>query len=152
MKLQTKFQDEDFEKGEVVEANIFYGGDGRFKLVACALKGGQHDFYYRSLKELNEEWEDYEKPKEYYWIDYDGKIKCFEDLYEWQDKMKQIGNYFETEEEAERAVEKLKAWKRLKDAGFKINSYGDDSIEYEIKHRYDNCIYDLELLLFGGEE
>ena len=31
--------------------------------------------------------------------------------------MDKIGNLFDTKEEAEKAVEKLKAWKRLKDAG-----------------------------------
>lgn len=30
---------------------------------------------------------------------------------------KSIGNYFETKEEAEKAIEKLKAWKRLRDKG-----------------------------------
>ena len=74
---------------------------------------------YDSLAELNDEWEDApEKPKEYWYInefgtptkaDFVGR----ETLY---DKCrKNFGNYFETEEEAEKAVEKLKAWKRLKD-------------------------------------
>lgn len=77
-----------------------------------------------SLAELNEEWEDVpEEPKEYWYIDpmvcgvYCTKIKKDEDLYDFN---KQIGNYFETEEEAEKAVEKLEALKRLKDKGFKF--------------------------------
>ena len=65
---------------------------------------------YNSLAELNEEWEDYEEPKEYWFIDFNGEIKEFEALgFEWQGWMKEIGNYFETKEEAEKAVEKLKA-------------------------------------------
>lgn len=36
------------------------------------------------------------------------------------DSYRIIGNYFQTKEEAEEAVEKLKAFKRLKDAGFKF--------------------------------
>ena len=125
---------------------------------------------YHSLAELNEEWEDYEEPKEYYWVDYDGKVKTFLDLYEWQDKMKEIGNYFETKEEAEKAVEKLKAWKRLKDKGFDIegwnNHIGDNYYKTgqivinlnNVKNRdwdeYDNIgeIKNELDLLFGGED
>ena len=75
---------------------------------------------YSSLAELNEEWEDYEESTGYWYIDFDGDVlSCVEDFDEETDeKRKSIGNYFETKEEAERAVEKLKAWKRLKDKGF----------------------------------
>ena len=123
MKLQTKFQNKDFEKGEVVEADIFCDGDDKFKLVACTLKGRQHSFYYRSLKKLNEEWEDVpEGPKEYHWLRSGlGDICETKDTGTENDKFrKSIGNYFETREEAEKAVEKLKAWKRLKDKGFEF--------------------------------
>lgn len=81
---------------------------------------------YNSLAELCEEWEDYEEPKEpvgFWIIDILG-------LVEYQrtsilkpvqiEYLKEIGNYFETKEEAEKAVEKLKALTRLKDKGFKI--------------------------------
>ena len=79
---------------------------------------------YNSLAELNEEWEDVpEKPKEYWFIDYDGGIIPFNRNKETvtDNLMKSIGNYFETKEEAEKAVEKLKAWKRLKDYNVKFN-------------------------------
>lgn len=77
---------------------------------------------YGSLTELTEEWEDApdEEPKEYWWIDSCGGV-----LQEYFDggcidiQRKQIGNYFETKEEAEKAVEKLKALKRLRDKGLK---------------------------------
>lgn len=74
---------------------------------------------YNSLAELNEEWEDYEEPKEHWTIGHDGAI--FK-LSEWEDQKdhEEIGNYFETKEEAEKAVEKLKAFKRLKDKGFRF--------------------------------
>ena len=77
---------------------------------------------YTSLAELNEEWEDYEELKEWWYIDIEGKVK----IGEWNvpnhliEFMKQIGNYFETKEEAELAVRKFKAWKRLKDKGFRF--------------------------------
>ena len=122
-----------------------------------------------TLKKLVEEWEDYEEPKGPYYIDCDGEIYVpvrlnGSDL----ENMTSIGNYFKTREEAEKAVEKLKAWKRLKDKGFEItgwdNTIGDDYYkpaqilillngkpEWD---EYDN-INDIkeELdLLFGGKE
>ena len=72
-----------------------------------------------SLAELNEEWEDCEEPKVAYYIDGQGDVFSFSDteVDDWH-KEKQIGNYFKTKEEAEKVVEKLKAWKRLEDKGF----------------------------------
>lgn len=40
-----------------------------------------------------------------------------------------IGNCFKTKEEAEKAVEKLKAWKRLKDSGLKFKDW--NKINYD---------------------
>lgn len=87
---------------------------------------------YNSLAELNEEWEDYEKPKDtnYWCIDSLGKIEFHSTVLDEIDGTpnndmirKIIGNYFDTREEAGQAVEKLKAWKRLKDAGFKFSGW-----------------------------
>lgn len=82
-----------------------------------------------NLKKICEEWEDYKEPKEYWFIDTSegAVVEQTEEMFELTDKeRKQIGNYFETREEAEEAVEKLKAWKRLKDAGvsFKPTTIG----------------------------
>ena len=81
-------------------------------------------WYYRSLAELNEEWEDVsEEPKEYWYIDIDGGI-MFDNVEDDTVKvMREIGNYFNTREQAEQAVEKLKAWKKLKDKDAKIIDY-----------------------------
>lgn len=109
---------------------------------------------YNSLAELNAEWEDYEEPKEYWYIDpmvcgvYCTKIKKDEDLYDFN---KQIGNYFLSREEAEKAVEKLKAWKRLKDKGFRFTGLNNESIGYEIKELSGDFALDLDLLFNGGE-
>lgn len=86
------------------------------------------DIFPNTLAELNEEWEDYEEPKDHYYIDYDGDIMIVEALdYEPKIKaMKQIGNYFESQEEAEKAVERLCAWKRLKDKGFRFEGIKED--------------------------
>lgn len=120
--------------------------------------------YNVKLSELKE-WEDYEEPKTAWFIDPQG------DIQEWRDAEcddwtleKSIGNYFETKEEAERAVEKLKAWKRLKDtcnfrfthwvidkekAGGKICFRADNKmITFDEAKGFYNDFY----LLFGGEE
>lgn len=68
---------------------------------------------------------------------------------------KRIGNYFETREEAELAVRKLKAWKRLKDNGFRFNGWDGTQIGSNISYiseiYYEGCADDMDLL-FGGEE
>lgn len=116
---------------------------------------------YTSLAELNEEWEDCEEPKVYYYISDFGAIRECEigKFPEDEEDRKRIGNYFETKEEAERAVEKLKAWKRLKNNGFKfegiegrnphIKFYQGRS--YETEEQCLQAVMDLDLL-FGGEK
>lgn len=113
-----------------------------------------------SLAELNEEWEDVEEPKVYYYISDFGAIRECEigKFPEDEEARKLIGNYFETKEEAEKAVEKLKAWKRLKNKGFDfVGCFKDNTINYEFVERplnYDEAEeaeQDLDLL-FGGEE
>ncbi|MBQ8984304.1 HNH endonuclease [Candidatus Saccharibacteria bacterium] len=113
--------------------------------------------------------EDYEEPKEWWYLDVDGEVCSLSDEDDMTKDMKYIGNYFETKEEAERAVEKLKAWKRLKDKGFRFEGIKQDYTRFNqqepmrtgrkylqfnkaededwMKENWD----DLELL-FGGEE
>ena len=119
-------------------------------------------FTYDTLAELNEEWEDYKEPDVFYFIDRDGQIIGAEreallrglnsKAYDYE-MAKSIGNVFDTLEEAEKAVEKLKAWKRLKDNGFKfVACYDDDEyIKYKPSKDYSGMYDDLDLL-FGGEE
>lgn len=123
---------------------------------------------YRNLAELNAEWEDYEEPKfirDYWFIDSCGGINKQEaDIL--GANRREIGNYFETKEEAEKAVKKLKAWKRLKDKGFKfigVRGIGK-VIDFDIPEPYNHVgfdeydaskdekeFYDDLLFLFGGE-
>ena len=130
------------------------------EIVAPYLEWCSNSNKPHSLAELNEEWEDYEEPKNYWMIDGHGEAhEIFVDSSYISDE-KEIGNYFETKEEAKRAVEKLKAWKRLKD-----NNLGE-----LLKVEFENCLIeegkkvtfsiyaankktteDLQLL-FGGEE
>lgn len=117
---------------------------------------------FNSLAELNEEWEDYEEPKKHYFtIDGDGVLVCRTagDFLN-EGLCKQIGNYFETREEAEQAVEKLKAWKRLKDSGISFEAKVIDGRWYlgpkvEPKQRTFDEVNDLfkdVMFVFGGEE
>lgn len=107
MKLKNK------RSGEIKEFVLF---DGKNEL-----QGGA------TLKDLVKEWEDYEEPKDkgYWYIDDLCRIHYSSELLdEINDRpnncmiRKLCGNYFDTREEAEAVVEKLKAWRRLKDKGF----------------------------------
>jgi hypothetical protein len=119
---------------------------------------------YDSLAELNEEWEDYEESEEY-WIvtDCGGVSRANANPY----MFKEIGNYFLSREEAEKAVEKLKAITRLKKCGFKFEGYADrdranggDIVIYAhvdipnnnlLEEAQPDMLKDLDLI-FGGEE
>lgn len=151
MKLKNK------KTGEIIE-----GTD----ILALMVTGDDLSLpVYLSLAELNEEWEDYEEPKEYWYIDTtEGTVvEHTQEMFELTDKeRKEIGNYFETREEAEKAVEKLKAWKLLKNMGFKIEgiryrnckSYIEWSISQKVRddHFTSEAFNEALHLLFGGEE
>jgi len=136
MKLKNKIS------GEIKEFALFDGNE---------LQGGA------TLESLTKEWEDVKEPKEHYWvIDEDGVLVCRAvGAFVNEEMCKQIGNYFETKEEAEKAVEKLKAWKRIKDKGFEFDGwkyYDEDYIKFKVKNRdLRDVEKDLDLL-FGGEE
>lgn len=82
------------------------------------------------IVEFNEEWEAYKEFKDitYWYIDILGKVgfstEILDEVVGTPNNillLKSIGNYFETKKEAEKAVEKIKAWKRLKDLGFSFD-------------------------------
>ena len=117
--------------------------------------------FLKSLAELNEEWEDVpEEPKGCWIINIFGVVEYthFRNGAE-AELLKEIGNYFETEEEAEKAVDKLKARTRLINHGLclKLNKF-QDLIKYKFKTGCISSEYDAEEalkdldLLFGGEE
>lgn len=88
-----------------------------------------------SIAEINEKYEDYEEPKEYWYIDFNGEVKCFQYYdYVWQKEMQSIGNYFETEEEAKKAVEKQKALERLRKNGFRFDGFRQDYTRWSSGH------------------
>ena len=119
-------------------------------------------YSYKSLTELNSEWEDVPEQKEYWSINELGTLiqitHTRENIYD--KSRKNFGNYFSSREEAEQAVEKLKAWKRLKDKGFKfrdwdISHHNLGAIEFflpDVVNDIDEYRKDLDLLFQGGEE
>lgn len=100
------------------------------------------------------------KETEYWYVTDNGYI-CTntDDGDSWDEYRKEVGNYFSSREEARKAVEKLKAWKRLKDKGFMFNRWTipeepkTPHIKLVIEAEVDvpDSPYDLELL-FGGED
>lgn len=139
--------------GEIID---IYKGE-----ITLHYNQGRKTIHFKRLEDL-EEWEDYEEPKEYWCIDWTGGVNHITLLDDSTDKYekakKEIGNYFETKEEAELAVCKLKAWKRLKDKGFRFEGW--DNTDHSTIHNFSLfvAIEDLESinkdldLLFGGEE
>ena len=147
MKLKNK------KTGEIKEFALFDGNE---------LQGGV------TLEILTKEWEDMpEEPKERWYINENGGVMKYvpfdpdgEDL-SYMKYQNEIGNYFDSREEAELAVRKLKAWKRLKDKGFRFTGINDDEDSQELITQCgilcEADIYHLEkdadfLLIFGGEE
>lgn len=137
---------------------------GEIKELQEVIHQAYQEHNYNSLAELNEEWEDYEEPRKYWFINTNTHT-LEETSYEY-DGMKsdeQIGNYFETKEEAEKAVEKLKVLTKLCKKGFEfdgVEMFWNGLIKIEatipidekttLKERSD--ITDSLYLLFGGEE
>lgn len=141
----------DKETNEVYETGKTYIS----VLIKNETKDKWHTMDFASIKELTDTLEDYEEPKGIQ--DVCNVKSC---VFVWMG----------SEEEAEKAVEKLKALKRLKDNGFKFTGWEDlntldpedsllvnrDVVDGECVSGfrmvdYSDCIKDLDLL-FGGEE
>ena len=142
MKLRNK------KTGEIID---IYKGQ-----ILLHYNQGKKTILFKSIEEL-EEWEDYEEPKEYWFISTTGKAHRFEGEDEtYTPDRKQLGNYFETKEEAELAVRKLKAWKRLKDKGFRFNGWNGtkrgSNISYISELYYEGCADDMDLLFSQEDE
>ena len=151
MKLKNKIS------GEIKEFALFDGNE---------LQGGA------TLESLTKEWEDYEEPKEsehYWYIGYKNDIRRtkYHHISDFADNQvtatrKEIGNCFESLEEAEKALEKLKAWHKLMDywgtevLGWEIRDMptGGNWQTVNVKFNVKTKKEPMELLdiVFGGEE
>lgn len=168
MRLRNKKTGKIVENAYIRESHDFYNK----RTIAVFVRDGNRppervSTGYETLAELNAEWEDApDEPKEHWYVSADGDVRSkperqfCDPVY-----MKIIGNYFESEEEAKRAVEELKALKRLRDKGFRFTGYGENDRGYinqiEIYAETDAFIGGKPLdlaedpdvkLLFGGEE
>jgi hypothetical protein len=161
MKLRNK------KTGEIATVEGFGSAEGEIQMTYTIDNDETKLYLYctPSLTTFNEEWEDYEEPSKTIWqIKDSGELQDFEeDVFSdgYIESSKSIGNYFDTREEAEKAVEKLKAWKRLKEAGFEFGGWTHTPItksltgyNLHIKAYSDKLadyMDDLDLL-FGGEK
>ena len=151
MRLRNK------KTGEIVTPEVF---------SFCLLNGDENrgirikDQWYNSITELTRDWEDYEGGTWY--ITENGEVRQDRSICITEEEKDyiEIGNRFATREEAEKAVEKLKAWKRLRDNGLKPTKWEreqrfDDKcsiiVNFDVKFDSGVCDKDLDLL-FGGEE
>lgn len=154
MKLINKKTGETYETTMPIVFNIKTSG------------GGEHTVSCESITELNEKWEDYQGPETFWYISPTGTpIKSTTSIYDPLEihLMKRIGNYFESEEDSEKAVEKCIAWTRLKDnCGISFSRLNRDkkgrpvSINLEFNNEgrttFDEAVQNVEdlTLLFGG--
>lgn len=167
MRLKTKFQDKNFELGEVVNARITtYSAENKVVVWADIARGDITRFEYNSIKEFTDHWEDVpEEPKKHYFISNNGQIHEEGGHDRYRKERQEIGNDFETEEEADKAAEKLKAFTRLKDKGFSFEGIKEGVMGHELKiyarftklrrDEIDTAFFDNQKdleLLFGGEE
>lgn len=141
MKLKNKIS------GEIKEFVIFDGNEMQAGLT---------------LKDLAQEWEDVLEQKEYWSINELGTLiqitHTRENIYD--KSRKNFGNYFSSREEAEKAVEKLRAYKRLKDKGFEFRDWDTshhnlgviDFFLPDVVNDFDEYRKDLDLLFQGDEE
>lgn len=118
---------------------------------------------YNSLADLNADWEDCKEPKMYWYI-YGSHIFSNPECGDTLERMfKATGNYFKTKEAAEKAVEKLKAFKRLKDKGFRFVGVREIGkvIDFDMPKSYHCAAFNKSealkfykdlMLLFGGED
>lgn len=163
MKLKTKFQDKDFDLGEVVEGIISHSLSGKIEVTIIKGSGSTINYRYNSIKDFTDHWEDApEEPKEYWYITEQATVVKMannpKDIPNFVDRCSSIGNLFESKEEAEAAVEKLKAWQRLKEKGIslKLDSFRSCvDYRFDLRTLEDNEIVEISkdlVICFEGEE
>lgn len=105
-------------------------------VINQSLKRELEELGCSTLKDL-EEWEVLGE----YSIDGSGMILPLEYTKEEDIKcIKEIGNYFATKEEAEKALEKIKAWKRLKDKGLKPIDWAWHKVDNPNKDDFEEMV------------
>lgn len=101
----------------------------------------------QEIKKSDKRWRA-EKGGRYYYIDTNDKtsVRNNTDIrYEDDDDSYNVGNYFQTQEEAERAIEKIKIYTRLKDLALRLNKGEEINWEDEDQGKY-YIYYDYEYI------
>lgn len=136
MKLRNK------KTGEIATLTLSTNGED------LIIMGNDMYAHITKLSELKD-YEDYEEPK---------GIQCIYYVNHF-DKAKIDGVIvgFGNKEEAKKALEKLKAYKRLKDKGFRFDGWGCENQKLYAKIQFNKKAWATETesdldLLFGGEE
>ena len=112
---------------------------------------------YNTLRELNQDWEDFFEDRPVWVVDVDGEPWEAENLEEdVLAKCKTIGNGFATKEEAYLVSNKLRAWKKLSDKGFRFVNWtlpadGPARIVIEATCATGGISEELDLLFRRGE-
>ena len=156
MKLRNK------KTGEIGEPRIVCEGN---YIEICVDSENHIVHYYKTLHGMFKEWEVFKDHKEHYFITEYGEVFSLE--YESLNNVanvedyKQIGNYFETKKDAEKVVEKLKAFKRLKDKGVKFKldfvrntihfTYRIDGTLHSVVNE-ERIIFEDMKTIFGGND
>ena len=110
---------------------------------------------YSSIKEFAEDWEDAPEPKKKYYIGNSGVIHI-EGTNLNREAREVIGNSFGSWLEAYEALGKLRAWKRLKDKGFRFKTFYVEDREIVIRGGSDTAssieMWEYLDTLFGGDQ
>lgn len=149
MKLRNK------KTGEIKEVRMSYREDTAPIVVSettCDENGQSQGWPYNSLAELNEEWEDAPEGPETHWMIDTSVLEPVREIagnpYEIN---KEIGNWFSSKEEAEKAVEKLKALTEAKKDGLVIKGYYYNHDDLVVLADIGNCNKLTLDTLFGKE-
>lgn len=127
MKLRNKKTGSSFAMGLII-GELYYTPEKEYHFTVVTDDPSDIQIH-KNVSQLCEEWEDYEELKKYWYITGQGNLHYIQnvsDECEYVKNHKKFGNHFATREEAEKVAEKMKAWKRLKDAGFKFDGIKED--------------------------
>lgn len=123
----------DRKTGEIPEKieSLCCTEDGRIML--CYINNGIRELeFYDSLSALNEKWGEYEEPKEY-WLPMSDEPYPFVGN-DWEKEGLATGLISLSKEENDKKRKRLKAWKRLKDKGFKFEGIREDYTKFSDRH------------------
>ena len=124
MKLRNKETEEIVDVENITSiAPTLKADKNTIQLTVIGANGYRKMYRYKSLIELNEKWEDYEE-----------REVVFHVTPPLHDEDNIILIEFNAHEEAMRAAEKLGAWKRLKDKGFKFEGIREDYAKFSGRH------------------